>query len=93
MKKFNFSCPATSKRTSVSCLPSVIVVSELCGFIAFIAFVAGGTLNSHRVASPLVKLVEGEEKWKVPDHLQSVLPQNWGGTEQNCTLPSAVHKG
>ncbi|GFV22841.1 general transcription factor II-I repeat domain-containing protein 2A [Trichonephila clavipes] len=28
----------------------------------------GGTLNSRRDASPLVRLVEGEEKWEVPDH-------------------------
>ncbi|GFX37581.1 hypothetical protein TNCV_3201051 [Trichonephila clavipes] len=39
-------------------------------------------LNSHRAASPLVRLVEGEERWEAPDHLQDVLPQNWGGTEQ-----------
>ncbi|GFY08251.1 hypothetical protein TNCV_1356591 [Trichonephila clavipes] len=30
----------------------------------------GGTLNSHRAASPLVRLVEGEERWEVPDHLR-----------------------
>ncbi|GFV09773.1 cullin-4A [Trichonephila clavipes] len=38
----------------------------------------GGTLNSHRAASPLVRLVEGEERWEVPDHPQGVPPQNWG---------------
>ncbi|GFS72752.1 hypothetical protein TNCV_1421341 [Trichonephila clavipes] len=27
----------------------------------------GGTLNSRRAASPLVRLVEGEERWKTPD--------------------------
>ncbi|GFW36656.1 hypothetical protein TNCV_1956561 [Trichonephila clavipes] len=32
------------------------------------AFVAGGTLNSRRAASPLVRLVDGEEKWDAPDH-------------------------
>ncbi|GFV62254.1 uncharacterized protein TNCV_985181 [Trichonephila clavipes] len=43
----------------------------------------GGTLNSRRAASPLVRLVEGEEGWKASDHSQSVLPQNWGETEPN----------
>ncbi|PRD27174.1 UNVERIFIED_CONTAM: hypothetical protein NCL1_36120 [Trichonephila clavipes] len=28
----------------------------------------GGTLNSRQAASPLVKLVEGEERWEAPDH-------------------------
>ncbi|GFT07160.1 uncharacterized protein TNCV_1416501 [Trichonephila clavipes] len=28
----------------------------------------GGTLNSHRAASPLMRLVEGEERWDAPDH-------------------------
>ncbi|GFX33590.1 hypothetical protein TNCV_1932571 [Trichonephila clavipes] len=37
----------------------------------------GGTLNCRRAASPLVRLVEGEERWKAPDQPQSVLPQNW----------------
>ncbi|GFX42684.1 uncharacterized protein TNCV_2196431 [Trichonephila clavipes] len=30
----------------------------------------GGTLNSRRAASPLVWLVEGVERWEVPDHPQ-----------------------
>ncbi|GFV33403.1 uncharacterized protein TNCV_4164401 [Trichonephila clavipes] len=41
----------------------------------------GGTLNSHRAASPLVRLVEEEKRWEAPDHPQSILPQNWGETE------------
>ncbi|GFX99836.1 hypothetical protein TNCV_258741 [Trichonephila clavipes] len=40
----------------------------------------GGTLNSRRAASPLVWLVEGEERWEVPGHPQGFLPLNWGGT-------------
>ncbi|GFX70196.1 uncharacterized protein TNCV_4616341 [Trichonephila clavipes] len=28
----------------------------------------GGTLNSRRAASPLVRLVEGEDRWEAPDH-------------------------
>ncbi|GFY35593.1 uncharacterized protein TNCV_196931 [Trichonephila clavipes] len=51
-----------------------------------------GTLNSHRVASLLVKLVEGEERWKAPDHPQGVLPQNCGGTEKNRTVTCMVLK-
>ncbi|GFX13100.1 uncharacterized protein TNCV_2357561 [Trichonephila clavipes] len=54
-----------------------------------------GTLNSRRAASPLVKLVEGEEMWEAPDHLQGVLPQNWGGTERkpHCHLQGAQSQG
>ncbi|GFW55086.1 uncharacterized protein TNCV_2787011 [Trichonephila clavipes] len=37
----------------------------------------GGILNIRRVASPLVRLEEGEERWEASDHLQGVLPQNW----------------
>ncbi|GFS81152.1 uncharacterized protein TNCV_1224021 [Trichonephila clavipes] len=43
----------------------------------------GVTLNSHRTASPLMRLVEEEERWETPDHLQDILPQNRGGTEPN----------
>ncbi|GFV74837.1 hypothetical protein TNCV_1040751 [Trichonephila clavipes] len=30
----------------------------------------GNTINSHRTTSPLVRLVEGEERWEAPDHPQ-----------------------
>ncbi|GFX67760.1 uncharacterized protein TNCV_1564621 [Trichonephila clavipes] len=52
----------------------------------------GGILNIRRAASPLVWLVEGEERWKASDHFQSVLPLNWGGTEPNCTVTCMVLK-
>ncbi|GFS94844.1 uncharacterized protein TNCV_4457111 [Trichonephila clavipes] len=52
----------------------------------------GGTLNSRRVASPLVRLVEEEEMWETSDHPQGVLPQNWGGPEQNRTVTCMVLK-
>ncbi|GFV14099.1 uncharacterized protein TNCV_525751 [Trichonephila clavipes] len=52
----------------------------------------GGTLNSRRVASFLVRLVKGEERWEVSDHPQGVLPQNWGGTEKNRTVTCMVLK-
>ncbi|GFT92252.1 uncharacterized protein TNCV_4092891 [Trichonephila clavipes] len=52
----------------------------------------GGTLNCHRAASPLVGLVEGEERWVAPSHLQGVLPQNWGGTQENRSVTYRVLK-
>ncbi|GFW24179.1 uncharacterized protein TNCV_1847381 [Trichonephila clavipes] len=52
----------------------------------------GGTLNSRRAASPLVWLMEGEEKWEDLDHPRGFLPLNWGGTEQKRTLTCMVAK-
>ncbi|GFW47361.1 uncharacterized protein TNCV_335311 [Trichonephila clavipes] len=52
----------------------------------------GGTLNCRRVASPLVWLVEGEERWEASDHPQSVLSLNWGGTEPNRTVTRMAPK-
>ncbi|GFV00227.1 zinc finger protein [Trichonephila clavipes] len=53
------------------------------------AFAAEGTLNNRRAASPLVWLVEGEERW---DHTQGALPQNRGGNERNRTVTCMVLK-
>ncbi|GFW96007.1 hypothetical protein TNCV_957221 [Trichonephila clavipes] len=39
-----------------------------------------------RAASPLVRLVEGEERWEAPGHTQGVLLQNFGEIEQNRTV-------
>ncbi|GFX15410.1 DUF4817 domain-containing protein [Trichonephila clavipes] len=50
------------------------------------------TLSSRRVASPLVKLVEGEERREAPERPQGVLPQNWGGTEPKRTVTCRVLK-
>ncbi|GFX91644.1 uncharacterized protein TNCV_3682301 [Trichonephila clavipes] len=36
----------------------------------------GSTLNSRRAASPLMRVVEGKEKWEISNNLQGVLPQN-----------------
>ncbi|GFT15511.1 hypothetical protein TNCV_3265181 [Trichonephila clavipes] len=47
----------------------------------------GGTLNSRRASSLLVRLVEEEERWEVPDH-----PQNWGGIEPNRIVTCMVLK-
>ncbi|GFX41762.1 uncharacterized protein TNCV_388751 [Trichonephila clavipes] len=52
----------------------------------------GGALNNRQAASPLARLEEGEERCKVPDHPQGVLPQNWGETEQNRTVTCMVLK-
>ncbi|GFT47529.1 hypothetical protein TNCV_3750511 [Trichonephila clavipes] len=46
----------------------------------------GVILNSYRAASFLVRLVEGEERWEAPDHLQGALPQNWGRTQLKRTV-------
>ncbi|GFW63217.1 uncharacterized protein TNCV_581571 [Trichonephila clavipes] len=43
----------------------------------------GGTLNNHRAASPLVWLVDAEERYESPLHPQGFLPLNWGGIEPN----------
>ncbi|GFX63869.1 uncharacterized protein TNCV_4345841 [Trichonephila clavipes] len=58
-----------------------IVLSQYCGI-----------LNSHRVASPLDRLVEGEDMWEAPDYLQGVLPQNWSETELNRSVICIVLK-
>ncbi|GFU57126.1 hypothetical protein TNCV_1779891 [Trichonephila clavipes] len=52
----------------------------------------GGTLDSRRDASPLVRWVEGEKRWETSGHHQDFLPLNWGGTEQNCTVTCMVLK-
>ncbi|GFT24557.1 uncharacterized protein TNCV_3253571 [Trichonephila clavipes] len=52
----------------------------------------GGTLNISRASSPLVRLVEGEERWEVSDPPQGVLPQNWDGTQLNRTVTFMVLK-
>ncbi|GFX27533.1 uncharacterized protein TNCV_4995881 [Trichonephila clavipes] len=50
----------------------------------------GGTLNGRRAASPLVRLVEGEEKWEYPDHPQTCL--NWDETELQRYIACMVLK-
>ncbi|GFW45286.1 uncharacterized protein TNCV_4733941 [Trichonephila clavipes] len=92
---------------NLSCRPSGIVISNADGGAVgpgfefrrrhgclkmYSAFAAWDTLNSRRAASPLGRLGEGEESWKAPDHPQGVLPQNWGGTEQNRTVTYMVLK-
>ncbi|GFW89162.1 hypothetical protein TNCV_2685951 [Trichonephila clavipes] len=50
----------------------------------------GYTLNRHRAASPLVRLVEA--RWEAPVDFYGVLPQNWGGTKPNHTVTYMVLK-
>ncbi|GFU44085.1 hypothetical protein TNCV_4952571 [Trichonephila clavipes] len=50
------------------------------------------TLNSRRVASPLVILVEEEERCEAPEQPQGFLPQNWGETELNSSVTCMVLK-
>ncbi|GFV95757.1 uncharacterized protein TNCV_1728071 [Trichonephila clavipes] len=51
-----------------------------------------GDSDTRRATSPLLRLVEGEERWEALDHLQGILPQNWGGTKQNRTVTCMVPK-
>ncbi|GFS70635.1 zinc finger protein [Trichonephila clavipes] len=43
-------------------------------------------------SSPLVRLVEGEERWDALDHFPCIIPPNWGGNEPNRTVTSMVLK-
>ncbi|GFV35781.1 uncharacterized protein TNCV_913711 [Trichonephila clavipes] len=52
----------------------------------------GSTLNCRLSASSLLRLVEGEERKEASDSPYNVLPQIWGGTEQNCTVTCIVLK-
>ncbi|GFX21225.1 uncharacterized protein TNCV_2251731 [Trichonephila clavipes] len=52
----------------------------------------GSTINIRRAASPLVRMLDGEERWEAPDHVQSVFPQNWDATVQNRTITCMVLK-
>ncbi|GFY29468.1 uncharacterized protein TNCV_2626391 [Trichonephila clavipes] len=52
----------------------------------------GGTLTSRRAASPLVWLVEREERWEALGHPRGFFPLNWCGSEQNRTVTCMVLK-
>ncbi|GFU10609.1 uncharacterized protein TNCV_1772891 [Trichonephila clavipes] len=56
---------------------------------------AADILSSRRAASPLVRFVEGEERWEASDHPQSVLPLKWGRNRAKsyCHLYSAQGHG
>ncbi|GFV93692.1 hypothetical protein TNCV_365931 [Trichonephila clavipes] len=51
----------------------------------------GGTLNSSRATSPVVRL--GKERWAaLTPPSQGVILQNWGGTESNRTVTCIMLK-
>ncbi|GFV01711.1 uncharacterized protein TNCV_2774071 [Trichonephila clavipes] len=52
----------------------------------------GGTLNSCGASSPLMRFVEGEDRWEAADQPQSVIPLNWGGIEPNRSVTCMVLK-
>ncbi|GFS97447.1 hypothetical protein TNCV_733771 [Trichonephila clavipes] len=58
----------------------------------YIAFAAWGTLNIRRAASPLVRLVEGEERWETPDHPQGFASSKLGWNKKNRTAIGMVLK-
>ncbi|GFX16857.1 hypothetical protein TNCV_2518351 [Trichonephila clavipes] len=45
-----------------------------------------------RAVSPLVRLVEGEERLEAPNHPKGVLPQSWGGTDPKRTVTCMMLK-
>ncbi|GFT03393.1 hypothetical protein TNCV_2985571 [Trichonephila clavipes] len=51
-----------------------------------------GYFNSRRAACPLVRLVEGKERWEAPEHSKGTLPQNWGEIELNHSVTCMVLK-
>ncbi|GFX94155.1 hypothetical protein TNCV_4292001 [Trichonephila clavipes] len=56
------------------------------------AFAKWRTLNNRQVTSPLMRIVEGEERRETPDHPEGVLAQNWVGNEPNRIVTCMVHK-
>ncbi|GFV19282.1 uncharacterized protein TNCV_1934991 [Trichonephila clavipes] len=71
-------------------VPNVIGNLNVCKCISVLGH--GGTLNSRQAGSPLMRLVEGEERWEAPDHSQGVLSLNWGKNESNRTVTCMVLK-
>ncbi|GFW97758.1 hypothetical protein TNCV_1425211 [Trichonephila clavipes] len=51
-----------------------------------------GTLNSHRAASPLVRLVAGDERWEAPDPPPGCPPSKlrWNRAKSYCHLFGAT---
>ncbi|GFX70016.1 hypothetical protein TNCV_340431 [Trichonephila clavipes] len=55
-----------------------------------VPFRHGGTLNSRRAPSPLVRLVEGDERWKLLSTPRCpALKLGWKRTKSNCHLYGA----
>ncbi|GFU87160.1 uncharacterized protein TNCV_2715081 [Trichonephila clavipes] len=76
---------------TIDCIVVAFIVFEE-GFHQLIKRTKQGTVNSRKAASFFVRLVDGEERWEVPDAPQDVLSQNWRATEQNRTVICMVLK-
>ncbi|GFX01165.1 uncharacterized protein TNCV_4581311 [Trichonephila clavipes] len=61
---------------------------DVCKYIVPVRH--GSTPNGLRATRHLVRLVEGKLRWETSDHLQGVLPLNWGRTELNRTVTCIV---
>ncbi|GFY16480.1 dimer_Tnp_hAT domain-containing protein [Trichonephila clavipes] len=57
------------------------------------ALAAWGTLGSRRAANPLVRLVEGEERWEAPDPGFSLSKLGWKRAKSFCHLYGAQSYG
>ncbi|GFW65061.1 uncharacterized protein TNCV_393271 [Trichonephila clavipes] len=96
IKDRNNCCPSSLVVSYADCCASASVqIPEKTWILVNVFIVPSlyeGTLNNRRAANSLVRLVLGEEKWEVPDNPQGVLPQNWGGAEENRTDTCMVIK-
>ncbi|GFX83654.1 uncharacterized protein TNCV_326031 [Trichonephila clavipes] len=86
--------PHTNRREGLMPVKRVRDSKPSCRHVEIweILFLALGTLISRRALSPLVRLVDGEERWEASDHPEGLLPQNLGGTEPNHTVTCMVLK-
>ncbi|GFU49518.1 uncharacterized protein TNCV_1590631 [Trichonephila clavipes] len=72
---------STGRSRSTQCSPRPLGLGSNPGegmdiFKCIVPSRHGGTLNSRRDASPLVRLVEGVGRWEALDHPEAVLPQH-----------------
>ncbi|GFU32973.1 uncharacterized protein TNCV_4155591 [Trichonephila clavipes] len=81
-----------SDTDSCAAPPTMVVMTLGGNRVGLAPLRHGGTLNSHRAVSPLVRLVEWEERWETLDHPPGFLPQNWGRTDPNHTVTCVVLK-
>ncbi|GFX13152.1 hypothetical protein TNCV_2989161 [Trichonephila clavipes] len=74
-KKDNLQPPLSSSLETPSIFPFTFsrVSCPLTSLLSFVVL-HGGTVNSSRATSPLVRLVEEKQRWEAPDHLQEVSP-------------------
>ncbi|GFU26148.1 uncharacterized protein TNCV_5105931 [Trichonephila clavipes] len=53
---------------------------------------SAGEVSYEASRGPLVRLVEGKERWEAPDYPQDVIPLNWGETKLNRSVTCMVLK-